>query len=334
MTSSRLVVAVSLAALAAQGRAQQAMRTDAEADRLSGPVKSVSTVVQISKVNWVQPNGPMLLFSVQCKECAYTADGYRTRFGDMVDGHFVGEMMAITRDGDGRVAEIVVTNTQMAQPSHRTVFGAFGKVEETVYVNGKVSQQETFRYDADGHRIESIAVNGAGQIISRTLSNYSKNGTFEYYTVWGKDQRVEEQGTFDYSTGVQHYTKYNESGEVAQRWSLANGKVISYWEPPDKPRPFGVSFFDSSDRANVWSCHGAGVCEVSYVHYEYADAAKWTPTLAEWRDAGERLLYGVYYVYRFDQKGNWTHREISVWNSELGTRTPYETDDRLITYWE
>jgi hypothetical protein len=70
------------------------------------------------------------------------------------------------------------------------------------------------------------------------------------------------------------------------------------------------------------------------VHYEYADAPKRNLASAEWRDAGEKLLYGVYYVYTFDQKGNWTHREISVWNSELGTPTPYETDDRLIAYWE
>jgi hypothetical protein len=254
----------------------------------------------------------------------------------MMDGHFAGQTIAIIRDPDGSVAEIFATDAQTALPLHHTMFGYFGTVEETAYSMGKVVQQETFRYDADGHRIESITANGAGDVISRTLSNYSKNGTFEDDTSWGKDQRVEHRGTYDYTTGEQHYTTYDESGNVAQQWSVARGQVTSYWEPPDTPRPFGVSFFDTNDRANakVWSCHGSDVCDVSNVHYDYADTAKRSPTSAEWRDAGGKLLYGAYYAYTFDEKGNWTHREVSVWNSELGTRTPYETDDRVIAYWE
>jgi hypothetical protein len=336
MTSLRLVVASSLAALAAQGWAQQAIRTEAEADGLTGPVKSVSTVVQMSQLNWVQPNGPALLFSVRCRECAYTADGYRTRFGEMTDGHFTGQTRAISRDSEGRVADILATDAQTAQPVHHTVFGTYGAVEDTAYSLGKVVQQETFRYDADGHRIDAITVDGAGEVIRRTVSNFSKNGTFEDDTVWGKDQHVENRGSYDYTTGEQHYTTYDESGNVQEQWSVAHGQVTSYWEPPDTSRIFEVSFQDPNDRANakVWSCHGSGICEVSHVHYAYADAAKRNPSSAEWRDAGERLLHGVYYTYTFDQKGNWTHREVSAWNSELGTRTLYETDDRVIAYWE
>jgi hypothetical protein len=330
----RLVVAGPLAVLVAQGLAQKVIRTEAEADGLYGPVKSVSTVVQRSEVNWVQPDGPMLLFSIRCRECAYSADGYRTRSGEMKDGHFVGQEMAISRDGDGRVAEILVTDAQTAQPEERTVFGIFGKIAETAYSLGKVVQQETFRYDADGHRIESITVDGSGDVICHTVSNYSMNGTFEGDIVWGKDQHVENRGTYDYTTGEQHYTTYDKSGNVAEQWSVASGHVTSYWEPPDTSRIFGISFQDPNDNANAkfWSCHGSGICEISSVRYEYADAAKRNLASAEWRDAEEMLLYGVYYSYTFDQKGNWTHREVSVWNSELGTHTAYETDDRVITY--
>ena len=254
----------------------------------------------------------------------------------MTDGHFVGQTIAITRDANGRVAEILATDAQTALPLHHTVFGHFGTVEETAYSMGKVVQQETFRYDADGHQIEVITVNGTGDVIRHTLSNYTKNGTFEDDTVWGKAQHVENRGSYDYTTGEQHYTTYDESGNVAEQWSVARGQVTSYWEPPDTSRIFDVSFQNPSDRGNakVWSCHGSGICDVSNVRYDYADAAKRNPTSAEWRDAGGKLLYGAYYAYTFDEKGNWTHREVSVWNSELGTRTPYETDDRVIAYWE
>lgn len=78
----------------------------------------------------------------------------------MIDRHFVGETTAITRDAEGRVAEILVTDTQTAQPSRRTVFGAFSKVEETLYEKGKVSPQETFgmtRTDTELSQSQSTA---------------------------------------------------------------------------------------------------------------------------------------------------------------------------------
>ena len=336
MTCSRFIVVGTLVVFATLGWAQKSAQTQAEGDGLAGPVKSISTLVQMSDVNFIQPNGPALILPLWCRECAYSPDGYQTRFGDNVDGHFVGETMALTRDADGRVTEVLMTNVQTGQPEQDTIMGAFGKVEEISYSNGKILQQQTFRYDEYGQVLETILTDPAGVVLNRGYTNWTKDGTFTEASDWGKDQQLVHRTTYDPATDEQRTTEYDDSGHVVQTWTYAHGQVTSFWEPFDGARPFGVSFSDFNDKTNVraWSCHGNGICQASQVHYQFADSAKKNPTSAEWRDSNGNLIYGAYYAYAFDQNGNWTHREISVWNAELGTRTPYETDDRLITYWE
>jgi hypothetical protein len=62
--------------------------------------------------------------------------------------------------------------------------------------------------------------------------------------------------------------------------------------------------------------------------------AKRNPLSAEWRDADVNVLYGAYYTYQFDQSGNWTSRQVWVSSLATGRRELYETDNRLITYWD
>ncbi len=335
MRSLPCIAPFSLVLLAHIGFAQE-HRTDIQSDGLFGPVRSVSTAVTRSGVEIRQPSGAALILSVRCHECTYTRDGYRSRFGEIRDGQFLGETIALTRDPEGRVTEVVATNTQTDQVDHRTVFGPFGKLEETTYHMGKIQFQDIFRYDAVGHPVESITYDDAGDVVRHGLSTYSNNGLFDDSTVWGKDQHIEERSSFDYATGEQRFTAYDDSGNVVQKWTYAHGQVMSFWEPADHSRAFGIGGFDPKDSTTVnsWDCHGQNQCEMTRVHFEYADTAKKNPSSIEWRDSTGKFLAAAYYVYTFDQKGNWTHREISVWSPELGARTSYETDDRLITYWE
>src|SRR5579871_1447397 len=107
MRSSRLVVLGSLVAVAPLGLAQGKTQTEAQQDGLAGRVKSVATLVERSNVEWQQPSGPTLVFPLVCHDCEYSADGYRTRSGEVVDGKFLGQTMTLQRDANGHVTEIV-----------------------------------------------------------------------------------------------------------------------------------------------------------------------------------------------------------------------------------
>ncbi len=102
MQASGFVVSLSLVLFAPVVFAQNQPRTEAEQDGLIGAVKSVSTTVNNGNVKWQQPNGPTLVIPVWCRECDYNSDGYRTKSGQLINGKFVGEKIALNRDGNGK----------------------------------------------------------------------------------------------------------------------------------------------------------------------------------------------------------------------------------------
>lgn len=335
MSSTRLVAVASLVVFAPLGWAQKTMQTEAQADGLAGPIKSVSTIVRMSDVHWLQPAGPALITPVACRDCAYTPDGYRTRAGEVMDGSFIGETIELKRGEDGRVAEMLVTNAQTGQLSRRAVQGPYGKIAQTVYQDGETLVDQTFRYDGDGNLQETVTQAPDGTLMNRTVAHWSKDGGWSDETR-GKDEQLESLNSFNPQNDERRSTTFDESGNVKQTWTLTNGRVTSFWESPDSASASGTtlsSFADKSD-ARAFHCLGDGDCDQGLVRFEYADPAKHTPMSAEWRDAAGNLLYGAYFTYTFDPSGNWTHREISVWDAKLGARTLYETDDRLISYWE
>ncbi len=335
MRSSRLVVLGSLVVLAPLAPAQEKMQTEAQQDGLAGRVKSVATIVERPNVDWQQPSGPTLLYPVFCHDCEYSADGYRTRTGEVVDGKFLGQTMTLQRDGTGHVAEIVGTDEVSGEVFRRAVIGPLGKTQETFFSGGKVTVQNFFRYDTQGRMIDWLSLNGAGTQTDRILTTWGKTELTER-TTWTTDQQMTSHVTFDPAANEQRFTTFDDSGAVAVSWTYRSGQMPSYWAASDAPIQYGAGFTDFGDKANPVSfdCHRGGACDLSNIHYEYADTAKQSPASAEWHDASGNLLYGAYYKYQFDEHGNWTHREVSVWSAKLGARTVYETDDRLITYWE
>jgi len=333
MRSSRLIVLLSLVTIAPLGWAQKQVKTQAEQDGFAGPVKSVATIVEQSNVPWQQPNGPVLVMPVWCHDCTYSPEGYRTKSGTLAGGEFVGEDITLHRNANGRVTELIATDIAHGQLTRHTVIGPFGKTEESFYQDGKLQVQNTFRYDLDGHLTEEISTDATGEQVGRTLTTWTKDDWTDR-TGWGKNQQVQMRETFDPAKDEQHFTSFDASGNVALNWTYAHGQVHQFWAAADDTQQYGAAFADFDDKANpiAFHCHNR-VCEAAKIHYEYADAARRNPASAEWRDASGNLLYGVYYTYRFDANGNWSHRELSVWNANLGARTPYETDDRLISYW-
>lgn len=195
--------------------------------------------------------------------------------------------------------------------------------------------QNIFRYDSDGRQIDTLSFDGTGIQTDREMTTWGKTDLAQK-TTWTKEQQMTSRVSVDPATNEERFTTFDDSGAVAVSWTYRHGQAPSYWSASDAPIQFGAGFTDFGDKANPISfhCHLGGVCDVSNIHYEYADAARQNPASAEWRDASGNLLYGAYYKYQFDEHGNWTHREVSVWSVELGARTVYETDERLITYWD
>jgi hypothetical protein len=323
-----------LAAVAAWGQEQK--RTDTEIDGFAGPVQSVATSTTMSGAKWRQPGGPTVLIPIWCHDCEYDSYGSRIRSGQVMDGKFLGEEIQIVRDANGRPTERTVTDVATRQIITHDAMGPFGRTDEIDYLNGKVSSHQTFAYDTYGHMTEWLSLDATGAQLSRVVKSSYKDGTLREETVWDKDGKLSRKDTYDEETKVERFTTYGPSGDVKLTWTMADGRLESFWEPPDSPSQFGDNFTEDAghDTRENYACGNDGRCEISRVHYEYLDGDKRNPLGAEWRDSEGNLLYAAYYEYETDSFHNWTARKIWVLTPELPERTLYEADVRAITYWQ
>ncbi|MGO9337811.1 MAG: hypothetical protein ACLPY1_09915 [Terracidiphilus sp.] len=322
--------------------APQTPKTDAQLDGFLGPVKTVSTTIKRSGLQWTQPSGPAMVFPVQCQDCTYDPDGVKTISGQVAEGKFFGQIIALQRDGSGRMTGSVVTNASTGLVDREEVIGPFGKTEEYDYLDGKLNWLQTYVYDQYGRMSDALTVDSLGNQISHTLTKTTRDGEVIETSVWGENDELDWQQTYDPETGMEHFTTYDESGAVKLTWTFNHGKVLSFWEwqePDQKPeqQQFGEGFVEDAGNGNRdnYCCHSDGHCERSRVHYEYLDQAKKrNPTSVEWRDESGNLLYAAYYEYEVDSAGNWTHRRVSVFPSNQGDPALYEEDWRTIDYWQ
>jgi hypothetical protein len=315
--------------------AQERNRTDAQRDDLAGPVKSAASRVTYSGVKWQQPDGPTLVLPIWCRDCEYDSDGTKTKSGQVVDGSFRGEIVRLIRDANGNVTDRLAIDASTGQTARHEVIGPFGKTEQTIYLGGEVRWRHIFSYDPYGHMTEWLSLDSAGRQESRSVTNTDKEGNVLERSVWGKDDELDWLQTYDPETPVEHFTTYDQSGKVKLTWTVAYGKVASFWELGDSSSQFGDHFSEDVGDGNVdnYACHNNGECEPSRIHYEYLDAKKRNPQSAEWQDSEGNLRFAAYYNYAIDSFRNWTYREVWVWTPELRNRTLYETDFRNITYW-
>ena len=324
-----LVVRASAASTQAQNP------TDAQHDELAGPVKSVSTSIAVSGIQWRQPGGPSLVTPVWCRECEYDYDGSRTKSGQTVDGIFRGETIGLVRDANGHVVDRLFTDAVTGQLESHDVMGPFGRTEQTNYVRGKADVRQTFGYDQYGHFSDLITFDAAGNQQAHLHIGAEKDGTITERWARGKNGQLDWEQTFDPETQVEHLTTFDEFGKVELTWTVSRGDLISFWELSDSPRQGwdNLSEHVNDNDVDNYACQN-GKCEVSHVHYEYVDSEKHNLRSAEWRDSDGQLRFAAYYKYEMDSVGNWTYREVWVWTPELGERALSETDLRTLTYWQ
>lgn len=317
--------------------AQQQNLTDAQKVDLAGPVRSVSTETTRTDVVWSQPGGPALIIPVWCQECEFDPSGKRTKFGQMFDGRFQGEIVHLLLDGQGHLTERIAEDGSTGGVVRREIVGPFGNTEEFRYQNGQLQSHVVFAYDEYGHRINWLTLDGVGNQQGRTVVNTDKEGNYTEQWDWGKEGELllHVRQTSDPKSRVEEFTSFDASGGIKLTWTVRNGKLSSYWQLPGSPSQYGDGFSEDmgNDTFANYQCHSDGSCERAQVRYVYLDAKRRNPQSVEWRDESGQLLYGAYYEYEIDAHRNWTHRVIRVWSQSLGERKLYETDSRTISYW-
>ncbi len=313
-----IVTSVLLTLFTISAFAQRQNLTDAQRVDLAGPVKSVSVTATKTGVSWQQPGGPTLVIPVWCSECEFDPDGNQTKFGQIFNGSFQGEIIRLIRDADGHVTECFIEDAATGEMIRHELVGPFGKSEESSYQHGELQSRVVFNYDQYGHMIDRLTLDAAGTQQARTVVNTDEDSRDTEKWDWGKDGQLSlhVRQTFNTKTKVEHFTSFNPFGGVNLTWIVTGGKLVSFREPPDAPSQYGDNFSEDigNDTSENYACHGDGTCELSRIHYVYLDPKRRNPLSAEWRDETGNLRFAAYYVYKIDAYRDWTHREIRVWS--------------------
>jgi len=322
--------------LAAFAQAQEQPKTEASIDGFLGPVRSVSSHVEMSGAKWEQPGGPALMLPILCRDCSYDPDGTRTRSGQFTgDGKFIGEDIVLLRDYDGKVIERTFTEAITGETSRQEWLGPFGPTSAILYQDGKLFWTQKFTYDPFGHLTEWLTYNADGSEKERVEKRYAEDGTLTDQAVWASGGQLTWHQTYDPRTDFGRFETFDATGAVKLASTIVQGKVGSFWAESDQPNQFGSSFSTNKGNGDFdrYSCRADGSCEIAHVHYDYLDRAKQRPRSVEWRDSDGKLLYAAYYEYELDSQQNWVKRTIWVRTPEAPERTLYETDTRTIAYW-
>jgi hypothetical protein len=275
--------------------AQNKPKSDAQLDGFEGSVRSASTEVVNARVNWHQPGGSALVYTIPCRECQYDPDGTRTLSGQIsADGVFLGEHIKTTRDGQGHVLERTRISSTDNSVIDRQVLGPFGPTERTFPANSKI-QRQTLTYDNLGYLAERLSYDAAGNLIERDHYRTNPDGQWTERSVWGANDHLQHRETYDPETDTQHFESYDDLGAPRVTFVMSHNKMASFWEASDAPNQYGNSFTAALGNGSFdqFKCHKDGTCDVSHVRYTYADQARHLPASAEWRDASGNLLYAT-----------------------------------------
>ena len=316
--------------------AQQQNKSEAQQDGLFGPVKSVLTTRQPgAAARSALPSGPTLVVPAWCQVCDYDREGYRSRSGDIVDGKFIGDLIANVRDETGQLISRRYVDAASREVIREERIGPFGPTEMDAWSHQKHISHQVFHYDENGHQSEWLTWDGAGNSTGRVVTVSTRNGVEISNSTWSGDGTLLWQHTYDPESDTDAMESREQSGAPGLSRTFQHGHVASFWEPSDATNRFGQRFAADHTNGNVdtYDCHRSTGCEIAHVHYEYAGPGTLNPLSVEWRDSEGKLEWATYYQYEFDTHRNWTGRKIWLVSPEQRQRTLYEEDHRTITYW-
>lgn len=314
---------------------KSALKTDAQQDGLSGPVRSVRMLSDWNYNARVFTLVPVIL----CRVCDYDRQGDRTRFGlftgDSGNRKFAGSDIAIIPDSAGQVAERIVTESGTGKLVSHDWFGPFGQTKSLLFTDGKPSGSKDLTYDSEGHMTELVGRDTDGKIVDQMTTTFNNQGQWIYRADFGRDGVLRWWETYDPASGTQHYQQFDESNAVATEWIVAHNQMLSYWSTTEIPGINEGMRTEYSPGNDVYQfrCQKDGECQTFRIHYEYLNGDYNLPTAVERRDASGTLSDAAYVEYQVDEHRNWTTRRVWVVSPELPGRTLYEVDARAITYW-
>jgi hypothetical protein len=158
--------------------AQSPPPTEAEsADGFLGPVETAVTDVQNYGFDFVQPEGPSIVYPVGFKAREFDHDGNRVKAGEILpNGNFFGEIIRNIQDSDGHITQRIYTDFASGKLSHEDWFGPYGILRSDIYIRGELFQRLLYTYDEQGRMSKRTTQDGKGTVIESRVMKTANDG--------------------------------------------------------------------------------------------------------------------------------------------------------------
>jgi hypothetical protein len=305
--------------------------TDAENMGFAGPVKAVSTTRQTFMQQPAQPDGPAIFYVLFCEQCEFD------RQGNKVSGKTGGDLERKILDAQGRVQE-EITENEKGEVTYRSVYtnGPQGKLQSETYMNGKLFNTSTFRYDSRGNLVESSTYKPDGTLESYNWSRFDERGNeLESVSEGPGDTYYDVVKTYNAQTGhLESFMSLNRDGPMRLSFRVNDSTVLSYWQQPGDKRTYGSDVCFADDDGTERDCREYN-SDGTYTttHYTFTDKSKRNPVKVTLYGTDRQVVLEADYDYELDPFGNWTKRTVWVRTQESGEPQLLEKDARTLTYY-
>jgi hypothetical protein len=301
---------------------------------MNGPVRSIHTRRDIIAKD-PRKQGQRYQPSDICTICAFNRRGNVTENDNGWGPKGINGTTRTTYDSNEWPVETVSFDNNGDQTSRTTsINGPHGPLQSQFWSNGNLIATELHRYDENGneifserksaggdveyectrrfddHRNELEAISQGRGFYSRSLNRYRADGT------------LLEWLTYDHEDNLILHATFNAAG------------LTSWWMKPHAG--VGVGFTISGSQDDTVSVGYSSREDGRVDKYEYRhDGRKGNvePTVVLLYSPEGQLEEHVGFRYERDAFGNWTVREMTVWDPATGTEVLVHRDARTITYY-
>ncbi len=228
----------------------------------------------------------------------------------------------------------------VASPPDWLVFDRNGFVIERAYIlpeDGSAPNLVRYKYklDTQGRLMECLKERREAAP-ERTVYRYGEYGPLETKTFLGDKLRYTEVVEYDERGNPVRSRFYRGSDDLIWRTEAVvfKGDVLVSWRMDTAYRASkGITEIEENIGPNSYELKEDGTI-VTFVHHNSAGISwGYDDQAVEALDQKGKILQKVTFQYKRDSDGNWTHRTVSVFDSNTGSMVPIQEGIRQIMYY-
>ena len=238
-------------------------------------------------------------------------------------------------DTQGRLMECLKERREAAP--ERTVYryGEYGPLETKTFLGDKLRYTEVVEYDERGNPVRSRFYRGSDDLIWRTEAVFDKNNCQIEMTRFGAKGQILEhtKERFDDKGNLVESDELDSQNRIVSTM-VFKGDVLVSWRMDTAYRASkGITEIEENIGPNSYELKEDGTV-VTFVHHNSAGISwGYDDQAVEALDQKGKILQKVTFQYKRDSDGNWTHRTVSVFDSNTGSMVPIQEGIRQIMYY-